>query len=115
MLIFGQLFRYNSQGIGRRMGMGYRPIGRETLNNIASIIRQAVADEAYDLWFANHAEERMTGDGLYRIDVVEVLRDCRIGRCRTTRKKEVRYVATGRTLDDLEVAVALEIRDPADP
>ncbi len=89
--------------------MRHRPVDHTTLKNIASIINQAIAEEKYSLWFVDHAEDRMVDDGIDRIDIVEVLRDCIISSCRRARWGKWRYVAEGKTLDGLRLAVVVEL------
>lgn len=53
----------------------------------------------------------MAEDGLYRGDIVDVLRKCTISSCRRTERGKLRYVAEGKTLDGIGVAVVVEIGD----
>jgi uncharacterized protein DUF4258 len=86
-----------------------KPVDQLLFYRASKTIKDAIAERNYELWLTDHAEDRATESGLIRGDIIEALGNCRIESCQKTEDGGERYVAIGKTLDEVEVAVVVEI------
>jgi hypothetical protein len=88
--------------------MGGKPLDSRSLEYVASLVRRAIANERYALWFRQpHAFERMAERDVTADDVLDALKVCRI--VNRELRGNWRYTAQGKIFDGREINVVCEI------